>query len=101
VDDLTEGLSTDAIFASAHAKEPRIQKPNLRQILLKIDGIQIDDEGRGLILTYDEYKDEVFVVDKQLFLYRKYATARWPWERLIAQADESDTGYESDEIEAS
>jgi len=96
VSKLTDGLSTDEIFQAAHAKEPRIQKGNLRQVLQKVDGIQVDEDGRGLILTYDEYKDEVFVVDKQLFLYRKYATARWPWERIIEQANESGTGYEAD-----
>ena len=52
--------------------------------------------GGDFILTYDETKDEVFVVDKQLFLYRKYATARWPWESIIEQTDESGTGYEAD-----
>lgn len=90
---LTEGMHTDAIFAEAHALEPRIQKPNLRQILLKIDGLQVDDDGRGLILSYDENKDEVYVVDRQLFLYRKYATVRWPWEQLIAEADTQADAY--------
>ena len=93
---LNAGLSTDVIYQIAHDKEPRIQKANLKKIMLKIDGMQIDEDGRGLILTYDETKDEVFVVDKQLFLYRKYATARWPWESIIEQTDESGTGYEAD-----
>lgn len=93
---LTDGLHTDEIFRAAHAREPRVQKPNLRQILEKIDGIQIDEDGRGLILSYDQNKDEVFVVDKQLFLYRKYATVRWPWENLIEQADAVGDTYQPD-----
>lgn len=96
VQKLTDGLGTDSIFQAAHEREPRIQKHNLRQVLQKIAGIQVDDEGRGLILTFDDYKDEVFIVDKQLFFYRKYATARWPWERIIEQVNESGTGYEAD-----
>jgi len=94
---LTDGLHTDAIFTEAHKIETRVQKPNLRQILLKIDALQVDNDGRGLILSYDEHKDEVFVVDRQLFLYRKYATVRWPWEQLIAEANASASGYDIDE----
>jgi hypothetical protein len=94
--ELTRGLHIDAIFAKAHANEARIQKGNLRQILTKIDGIQVDQHGRGLILTYDQGKDEVFVVDKQLLTYRKYCTVDWPWASLIEQADQSGGGYEAD-----
>lgn len=86
---LKSGMHTDEIFRITHNREPRIQKPNLRTILRKINGLQIDEEGRGLILTYDESKDEVTVVDRQLFLYRKYATVEWPWERIIEEASES------------
>jgi hypothetical protein len=96
IDQLNRGLSLDDIFVVAHAKEPRIQKGNLRLVLTRLDGLQVDEQGRGLILTFDEPKGEVFVVDKQLFLYRKYATAQWPWERIIEQADESGTGYEAE-----
>lgn len=96
VQKLTEGLSTDDIFQAAHSREPRIQKGNLRQVLQRIDGIQVDEDGRGLILTYDANKDEVFIVDKQLFFYRKYATARWPWERIIEQVNENGGGYEAE-----
>lgn len=96
VQDLTAGLGIDEIYQLAHSQEPRIQKGNLRQVLQRIDGMQVDDDGRGLILTYDHIKDEVTVVDKQLFFYRKYATAQWPWERLIEQVNETGTGYEGD-----
>lgn len=94
--ELSRGLHIDAIFAKAHANEPRIQKGNLRQILTKIDSIQIDQHGRGLILTYDHGKDEVFIVDKQLLTYRKYCTVDWPWAGLIEQADQSGSGYDAD-----
>lgn len=93
---LTDGLSAGEIFQLAHAREPRIQMGNLRQVLLKIDDIQVDEDKRGLILTYDANKEQVFVVDKQLFFYRKYATVRWPWEDIIAQVDESGGGYQPD-----
>ena len=62
---LIDGLSTDEIFEVANSVEPRIQKHNLRKIMVKIDEMQVDEDGRGLILTYDETKDEVFVIDKQ------------------------------------
>jgi len=91
---LAGGLSTDEIFQAAHDREPRIQKGNLRQVLQRINDLQLDEDGRGLILTYDANKDEVFVVDKQLFFYRKYATARWPWEHIIEQVNETGGGYE-------
>ena len=96
VKSLSEGFSTDSVFLAAHAREPRIQKGNLRHVLTKIDSIQVDENGRGLILTYDESKDEVLVVDKNLFFYRQYATTRWPWENIIAQVNETSTGYEAD-----
>ncbi len=88
--ELIEGYSTDAIFKVASGREPRIQKPNLRQILRKIGELQVDQEGRGLILSYDDNKDEVTVVDKQLFLYRKYATVRWPWEQVLQEIQKDD-----------
>lgn len=87
---LTEGYSTDAIFDVASKREKRIQKPNLRQILRKIGELQVDQDGRGLILAYDDNKDEVTVVDKQLFLYRKYATVKWPWEQVLEEIQNDD-----------
>lgn len=94
--DLTRGLHIDVIFARAHDNEPRIQKGNLRQILTKIDSLQVDEDGRGLILTFDQGKDEVFVVDKQLLTYRKYCTIHWPWAGVIEQTDQSGGGYDAD-----
>lgn len=94
--DLTKGIHIDTIFTKAHGNEPRIQKGNLRQILTKIDGIQVDEDGRGLILTFDQGKDEVSVVDKQLLTYCKYSTVHWPWAGLIEMSDESGGAYEAD-----
>lgn len=90
---LTEGLSTDAIFKDASQREARIKRANLGSIMQKVNAVQVDKEGRGLILSYDDSKDEVFVVDKHLFFYRKYATARWPWERVIQEAEEQGDTY--------
>ncbi len=82
---LTAGLSVNKIYSAAHDRESRIQKPNLRQILRKIDKMQVDEHGRGLTISYDENKDEVYVVDKQLLFYRKYATIHWPWDAIIEE----------------
>ena len=94
--ELTDGLHTDTIFLQAKQREPRIQKPNLRAILTKIDSLQVDDEGRGLVISYDENKDEVSIVDKQLFLYRKYATVGWPWENIIEDVALDDGSYQEE-----
>ena len=86
-DDLAvRGISLDYIFQKAHAREPRIQKGNLRTILEKFEQLQVDSEGRGLVVAYNEADGEVSVVDRQLLLYRKYCTVNWPWEGLIAES---------------
>ena len=81
------GISLEYIYQLSHFREPRIQKGNLRTILEKLEGLQVDSEGRGLVVAYNEADGEVSVVDRQLLLYRKYCTVRWPWEDLIAEAD--------------
>lgn len=83
------GIPLDHIYQSAHARENRIQKGNLRTILEKLEGLQVDEEGRGLVVAYNEADGEVTVVDRQLLLYRKFCTVRWPWEDLIEEARES------------
>lgn len=98
-DELSRGLPIAEIFKQATAREPRIQKGNLRTILEKIDRMQVDADGRGLVITYDQHQEEVFVVDKQLLLYRKYATVKWPWENIIEQVNEAQGGYEADDVE--
>lgn len=97
--DLSKGLSLDYIFKAASARQPRIQKGNLRTVLEKIDGLQIDDDGRGLVMTYDTTKEEMSIVDNQLFLYRKYGTVRWPWEDIIESVKDADSGLEADSTE--
>ncbi len=85
---LIDGLSADDIFATASARQPRIQLGNLKSILARLDSLQVDDAGRNLILTYNPATERVSVVDRQLLLYRKFSTIKWPWEQLIAEAGE-------------
>jgi hypothetical protein len=87
---MLRGLSLDYIFQNANAREPRIQKGNLRVVLEKFEQLQVDSQGRGLILAYNESAAEISVVDRQLLLYRKYSTVKWPWEELIAEAREGE-----------
>ncbi len=87
-DELFRGVGIDMIFQKAHARQPRIQKGNLHTILSRIEALQVDDAGRGLVLSYNARDQEVTVVDRQLLLYRQYATVKWPWEDMIREADE-------------
>jgi hypothetical protein len=82
-------ISLDYIFQEAHSREPRIQKANLRTVLDKFEQLQVDSEGRGLVLAYNDVVGEITVVDRQLLLYRRYCTVKWPWEELIAEAKSS------------
>jgi hypothetical protein len=92
-DDLAlTSISLDYIFENAHDREPRIQKTNLRTVLDKFEGLQVDEEGRGLVLAYNDVVGEITVVDRQLLLYRKYCTVKWPWEDLIAEAKSGVSG---------
>lgn len=86
--ELSKGLSIDVIFNNSHKKQNRIQKANLRTVLEKLDSLQVDLDGRGLIFSYSN--NAVFVVDKQILLYRRYATIKWPWEEMISEAGASD-----------
>lgn len=89
---LMKGLPIDEIFTVTSSREPRIQKGNLRTILEKFDSLQIDSDGRGLVVSYNPSVSEVSIVDKQLLLYRKYATVRWPWEDMIQECS-SDNSF--------
>lgn len=60
----------------------------MKAILGQLEGLQVDDDGRGLILGYSQATEEVTIVDRQLLLYRRFATVKWPWEELILEADE-------------
>lgn len=83
---LISGMGIDRIYEVAHAREERIQKGNLHTVLEKFEGLQVDDDGRGLVVAYNEADREISVVDRQLLLYRQYLTVKWPWEDLIAEA---------------
>jgi hypothetical protein len=83
--DLLAGVELDHIYDVAHARQPRIQKANLKTILENIQALQVDEAGRGLILAYNEVNRTVSVVDPQLLLYRRYSTVKWPWEDLIKE----------------
>jgi len=95
-DVLLKGLPLRTVFDTAKEREPRILLPNLRTILQKLDQLQIDDEGRGLVVTYDEGREEVVVVDLQLLLYRRFTTISWPWDRLIQELGGDENAYAPD-----
>lgn len=84
---LIEGLNRNEIYEISSKRQPRIQKGNLRVVLEKIEELQIDEDGRGMVLAFNVATGDVTVVDRQLLLYRKYCTVRWPWEDLIKEAE--------------
>ncbi|TLS18991.1 MAG: hypothetical protein FDZ72_06230 [Betaproteobacteria bacterium] len=81
------GIPVDYIFEISNGRQPRIQKSNLKAVLAKIDGLQVDKDNRGLVVTYDADEECVLNVDRQLLFYRKYLTVSWPWEQLITEAE--------------
>lgn len=93
-DQLIAGVPLQDIFVTAQGREPRIQKGNLRTVLERIEELQVDEAGRGLVLAYDESRKVVSVVDRQLLLYRKYSTVRWPWEDLVEDAERRGEQFE-------
>ncbi len=86
-DELVKGLHARQIFERAVKRQPRIQYSNLKAILEKLPSLQVDEDGRGLILGYSSATEEVTIVDRQLLLYRRFSTVKWPWEDLIREAD--------------
>lgn len=87
--ELVHGVTLETIFSVAHKREPRIQKGNLNVALSRLESMQVDKDGRGLVFAYNEATREISVVDRQiLLLYRKYSTVKWPWEQLIQEAEE-------------
>jgi PAS domain-containing protein len=88
-EDLIRGLHAKTVFAEAHKRQERIQYGNLKTVLEKLPDLQVDADGRGLILSYNAATEEISVVDRQLLLYRKYATVKWPWEDMIREADDA------------
>lgn len=93
-EDLTSGLSAKAIHAVAHARQPRIQLGNLKAVLARFPELQVDSDGRGLVLAYDQQDEKISVVDKQLLLYRKFATVKWPWEGLIEEVSREQLAFD-------
>ena len=94
---LTAGLSIDRIFEVSHGRQSRIQKGNLRTALENFESRQIDQDGKGLVFSYNEHSGLITIVDKQLLFYRKFSTHKWPWDEMIKEAEESGTGYEREE----
>lgn len=90
---LTNGLSAKSIYVVAHARQVRVQLANLRAVLMKFPELQVDADGRGLVLAYDSQNELISVVDRQLLLYRRYATVKWPWEDIIAEVGDKDENY--------
>ena len=86
-EELVQGLALKLIFERAVARQPRIQLGNLKSVLGKVQDLQVDQGGRGLVLAYSQETEEVTVVDRQLLLYRKFSTVKWPWDDLIASVD--------------
>jgi hypothetical protein len=94
-EDLILGVPVDTIYDRANARQPRIQKGNLKSIMDKLDGLQTDDRGKGLVVTYAEQSGSVAVVDRTVLFYRKYCTVEWPWKDIIDSVDED--GFEADQ----
>lgn len=92
--ELASGLSARSIHAAAHARQPRIQLGNLKAALARFPELQVDSDGRGLVLAYDQQDEKISVVDKQLLLYRKFATVKWPWEDLISEVSNQQTAFD-------
>jgi hypothetical protein len=90
-EELVRGVPIEKIYAKAHARQSRIQKGNLNTILGRIESMQVDDAGRGLVLAYNQRDQEVTLVDRQLLLYRRYSTVKWPWEDLVNEAEQKAT----------
>jgi hypothetical protein len=86
-DELTKGLHARTIFERAVKRQSRVQYGNLKAILEKLQELQVDEDGRGLIIGYSSATEEITIVDRQLLLYRRYATVKWPWEDIVAEAD--------------
>ncbi len=91
--ELMRGLPLNVIFDRAYARQNRIQRGNLAKVLEKFEELQVDEDGRGLVLSYNENTGEVSIVDRQLLLYRRYATVKWPWEDMISEADQTGKGF--------
>lgn len=97
--ELLNGLPARQIHAVAHERQPRIQLGNLKAALFRFPELQVDADGRGLVLAYDQQDEKVSVVDRQLLLYRRFATVKWPWEDLIEEVSQGKLAFEKEEAE--
>ncbi len=95
---LINGIKLKDIYEDCHSKEPRIQQGNLRKVLRKIEKLQVDEEGRGLVIAYDDASQVVYIVDRQLLFFRRYSTIHWPWEELIKDSQNSKS-FEADDYD--
>ena len=86
---LNNGIHINQVYEIAHKRQPRIIKPNLESALKKIDELQVDEDNRGLVLSYNEGTKEIIIVDRQLLFYRKYRPIEWPWESMIEELEAS------------
>lgn len=91
--DLLSGIPAKDIYRAAHEAEPRVQLPNLRSVLAKFAELQVDQDGRSLVLAYDSQNEKISLVDRQLLLYRRFATVKWPWEDLIAEVSDESSAF--------
>ncbi|MEQ8034276.1 hypothetical protein [Xanthomonas sp. WHRI 6106] len=91
------GISLKEIFDEAHSQQSRIKYANLRRVLQKIDHLQVDEEGRGLVITYNSATEKVTVVDRRLLLYRRFAKPTWPWQEIISSLGEDESTFEAGE----
>lgn len=96
-EEATMGLTLDWVFEKSHARQSRIQKANLRTVLRKFKDLQVDDRGKGLVVSFDEATDTIIIIDKGILFYRKYTTQSWPWENIAIEAQEKNIGM-SDEV---
>lgn len=85
--ELLNGFPLDTILGIAQKRQPRILKGNLRTVLQKLEELQVDSDGRGLVIAFNEATDEITVIDRRLLFYRKYLTIQWPWEDMIREID--------------
>ncbi|UED74908.1 hypothetical protein [Brevibacillus sp. DP1.3A] len=85
---LINGLDLNEIYQIAHNREPRIQKNNLRVVLNKLEELQVDEDGRGLVIAFNDSNDEITAVDRQLLFYRRHLSVKWPWEALLSEMDD-------------
>jgi hypothetical protein len=90
-EELTAGYPTKSIFTVANARQPRVRMGNLKAVLPRFAELQVDADGRGLVLGYDEQHELINVVDRQLLLYRRFATVTWPWEELVLEVEKAAT----------